>query len=101
MWLGTDLYSGNFGKEYTYKDFKSIIDYCADIGLEKIDTAECYGINPPVEEMLGTALAGKRDKFIIALLHCPLRIKIIIGPFLHINRLLKIPNQRNKFRKAI
>ena len=66
MWLGTDLYSGNFGKEYTYRDFKSIIDYCADIGLEKIDTAECYGINPPIEEMLGRALAGKRDKFIIA-----------------------------------
>ena len=66
MWLGTDLYSGSFGKEYAYRDFKPIIDYCADIGMDKIDTAECYGVDPPVEEMLGRALVGKRDKFIIA-----------------------------------
>ena len=66
MWLGTELYSGSFGKRYTYTDLKTIVDYCADVGLNKIDTAECYGNEPPVEEMLGAALFGKREKFIIA-----------------------------------
>ena len=66
MWLGTELYTGSFGKSYTQKEFKTIIDYCDDIGLDKIDTAECYGINPPVEKMLGNALSKKRDKFFIA-----------------------------------
>ena len=66
MWLGTELYSGRFGQKYTSSDFKGVIDYCANIGVDKIDTAECYGIDPSVEKMLGDALLGKRNKFIIA-----------------------------------
>ena len=64
--LGTELYSGSFGQKYTSSDFKTVIDFCADIGLDKIDTAECYGIDPSAEKMLGDALLGKRNKFIIA-----------------------------------
>lgn len=66
MWLGTELYTGSFGQKFTSSDLKGIIDYCADIGLDKIDTAECYGIEQSVEEMIGDALSGKRKNFIIA-----------------------------------
>jgi myo-inositol catabolism protein IolS len=66
MWLGTELYSGSFGNKYTQNELHTIMDYCIDIGLDKIDTAECYGFDIPVEKMLGEALFNKRDKFYIA-----------------------------------
>ena len=66
MWLGTELYSGSFGQQYSYKDIKAIIDYCDDIDLDRIDTAECYGIDSSGEKLLGRALLGKREKFVIA-----------------------------------
>ena len=66
MWLGTELYSGSFGKKYTQNELHNILDYCIDIGLDKIDTAECYGVDIPVEKMLGEALFNKRDKFFVA-----------------------------------
>ena len=66
MWLGTELYSGSFGIKYTQNELHTIIDYCIDIGLDKIDTAECYGVDIPLEKLLGEALLNKRDKFFIA-----------------------------------
>ena len=66
MWLGTELYSGSFGQQYSYKDIKTIIDYCDDINLDRIDTAECYGADSSVEKLLGRALSGKRERFSIA-----------------------------------
>ena len=61
MWLGTELFNGSFGNKYTSNDVQTHIDYCVDLGLDKIDTAECYG----VEKMLGDALIGKRNKFFV------------------------------------
>ncbi len=66
MWLGTELYSGSFGQQYSYMEIKAIIDYCDDIDLDRIDTAECYGTDSSVEKMLGRALSGKRERFRIA-----------------------------------
>ena len=78
-------------KTVSGEDKTLLIDYCDDIGLDKIDTAECYGTNPPVEKMLGNALSKKRDKFFIAtcfllgntkLIKVPRKIAIFIVNFL-------------------
>jgi aryl-alcohol dehydrogenase-like predicted oxidoreductase len=62
MWLGTELFNGSFGKKFTQKSVSTIISYASEIGLNKIDTAECYG----VEELLGNAINNKRKDFKIA-----------------------------------
>ena len=64
MWLGTELYSGSFGIKYTQNELHTIIDYCIDIGLDKIDTAECYGDHLS-ESFVGNAIK-KREDWIIA-----------------------------------
>jgi len=62
MWLGTELYNGCFGKYFAQNKVNEIIGYAADIGIDRIDTAECYG----VEENIGIAIKNKRSKFKIA-----------------------------------
>ena len=66
MWLGTELYTGSYGVDYRYKDFERIINHSIDIGIDKVDTAECYGEDTQIEIFLGKALFGKRDKVEIA-----------------------------------
>jgi myo-inositol catabolism protein IolS len=62
MWLGTELYNGSFGKKYTQRMINNIISYALEIGIDKIDTAECYG----VEKNIGIAIKNKRSRFKIA-----------------------------------
>jgi len=62
MWLGTELYSGSYGIKYNQSDINNIISLCIELGIDKIDTAECYG----TESLLGEAIIKKRDKFTIA-----------------------------------
>ena len=62
MWLGTELYSGSFGKEYSFKEFNEQISYALDLGVNKIDTAECYGYKNSIEELLGESLNKRRSK---------------------------------------
>lgn len=62
MWLGTELFNGSFGKKFTQKTVDDIVSYASEIGLNKIDTAECYG----VEEIIGNAIRDIRQEFKIA-----------------------------------
>lgn len=62
MWLGTELYSGSFGLNYTQTDINNLISLSVDVGLNKIDTAECYG----TESIIGNAIENLRHKFILA-----------------------------------
>jgi len=62
MWLGTELYNGCFGKNYSQKEVNDIVSFALDIGVDRIDTAECYG----VEKTLGIALNNKRTSFKIS-----------------------------------
>jgi myo-inositol catabolism protein IolS len=62
MWMGTELYNGSFGNSYSQKDLESILSYAEEIGVDKIDTAECYNM----EEMIGKSLLGKKNRFKIA-----------------------------------
>ena len=60
--LGTN----QFGRVVDEPGAKAIIDRAQEIGLNFIDSAESYGPNGKSEELLGKALAGRRDEFVLA-----------------------------------
>ena len=66
MWVGTELFSGSFGENYNQDDVNDIVSCCLELGINKFDTAECYGNAPPVESLLGNAIAGRRQRLTIA-----------------------------------
>ena len=51
MWIGTELYNGSFGKFYKQNDIDNILSFADEIGVDKIDTAECYN----VEKIIGNS----------------------------------------------
>jgi aryl-alcohol dehydrogenase-like predicted oxidoreductase len=57
------LGSANFGSSVSKNLALSIIDYAFDFGINKIDTADSYLGS---EEIIGSALKGRRDKFFLA-----------------------------------
>jgi myo-inositol catabolism protein IolS len=64
--LGTEVYSGNWGINYSVKDVAKILDFALEHGVCELDTASSYGDDHFVEKLLGNALAGNRNKFTIA-----------------------------------
>jgi len=51
--LGTEVYSGNWGINYTVNDVEKILDFALKKGVYEIDTASSYGDNHFVEKLLG------------------------------------------------
>jgi len=60
--LGTN----QFGRVVDEAGAKSIIDRAQEIGLNFIDSAESYGPDGKSEMLLGKALSGRRDAFVLA-----------------------------------
>ncbi len=63
--VGTWQYGGEWGKTFTQAEVNGIIGSAADLGMNLIDTAECYGDHVS-EKFIGTAIQGKREKWIVA-----------------------------------
>lgn len=65
--LGTWQFGGEWAKDFSQDEADRIIDRAADLGINLIDTAECYGDHTS-EAFIGNALArrGDRDKWAIA-----------------------------------
>jgi aryl-alcohol dehydrogenase-like predicted oxidoreductase len=63
--IGTWQYGGEWGKDFTVDEVRNILEVAADCGINLIDTAECYGEHLS-ESLIGQAIAGKRDQWIIA-----------------------------------
>jgi len=63
--LGTWQFGGEWGKDFTPGEAAKIIGEAKEQGINVIDTAECYGDHLS-EEMVGEAIAGERDKWILA-----------------------------------
>ncbi|MFI5378167.1 MAG: aldo/keto reductase [Tepidisphaerales bacterium] len=63
--LGTWQFGGEWGKSFTVAEVEAIVHRAADLGINLIDTAECYG-DHLAESLLGPAIAGQRDRWIIA-----------------------------------
>ncbi len=60
--LGTN----QFGRVVDEAGVRAIIDRAQDLGVNFIDTAEMYGADGASETLIGRALAGRRDEFVVA-----------------------------------
>jgi myo-inositol catabolism protein IolS len=63
--VGTWQFGGEWGKDFEQAEVDAILDTAGDLGVNLIDTAECYGAHLS-EEFIGQAIKGQRDKWIIA-----------------------------------
>jgi aryl-alcohol dehydrogenase-like predicted oxidoreductase len=63
--VGTWQFGGEWGKTFQQAEVDAMLNKAADLGVNLIDTAECYGDHLS-EKLIGKAIEGKRDKWIIA-----------------------------------
>jgi myo-inositol catabolism protein IolS len=63
--IGTWQLGGEWGKKFEQAEVDAMIDKGAELGINLIDTAECYGDHLS-EELVGQAIKGRREKWIIA-----------------------------------
>lgn len=56
----------NFGGRVDLERTRAVVDAALDVGVTFFDTAEIYGSGGDSERYLGEALAGRRDKAVIA-----------------------------------
>ncbi|MEH7415724.1 aldo/keto reductase [Neobacillus drentensis] len=64
--IGTWQYGGEWGKDFTQKEVDEILDKAKEMGINLIDTAECYGDHLS-EKFIGNYLKNqKREDWIVA-----------------------------------
>jgi len=63
--IGTWQLGGEWGKKFEQAEVDAMIDKGAELGINLIDTAECYGDHLS-EELVGQAIKSRREKWIIA-----------------------------------
>lgn len=63
--IGTWQFGGEWGRDFTPGEVKAVLDAADDVGINFLDTAECYG-DHLAEQLIGGALDGRRRRWIIA-----------------------------------
>jgi len=63
--LGTWQFGGEWGIDYEQRDVDAIVDKTREVGINLIDTAECYGDHLS-ESLVGRAIARDRDNWVVA-----------------------------------
>jgi myo-inositol catabolism protein IolS len=63
--IGTWQLGGEWGKMFEQAEVNTMLARAAELGVNLIDTAECYG-NHLSEKLIGQAIKGNRDKWIVA-----------------------------------
>ena len=63
--IGTWQLGGEWGKKFEQAEADAMIEKGAELGINLIDTAECYGDHLS-EKLVGRAVKGSREKWIIA-----------------------------------
>ena len=63
--VGTWQFGGEWGKNFEAEEVARMLSRAAELGINLIDTAECYGDHLS-ESLIGQAIAGSRDKWIVA-----------------------------------
>jgi len=63
--IGTWQFGGEWGRDFNQEEVTAILGRGRELGINLIDTAECYGDHLS-EKFIGQALAGKRHDWIIA-----------------------------------
>ncbi len=65
--VGTWQFGGDWGKQYTQKDADAILERARELGINLIDTAECYGPDHLSESLIGDYLSrGRREDWVVA-----------------------------------
>jgi aryl-alcohol dehydrogenase-like predicted oxidoreductase len=62
--IGTDQFSGGWNKHFTNTEVTKILNHGKKLGINFIDTAECYG-NHASELLIGESIKNSRDHWII------------------------------------
>ena len=63
--MGTWQLGGEWGKEFEQREVDQMFDAAREVGINLIDTAECYGDHLS-EKLIGNAIAQDRDKWVVA-----------------------------------
>lgn len=63
--IGTWQLGGEWAKAFEQAEVDAMLGKAADLGVNLIDTAECYGDHLS-ERLIGQAIHGQRDKWIVA-----------------------------------
>ncbi len=63
--VGAWQFGGEWGKEFSQDEATQILTRAQELGINLIDTAECYGDHTS-ERLIGAAVKNQRDKWIIA-----------------------------------
>ena len=63
--IGTWQFGGEWGKMFEQAEVDAMLERAAELGVNLIDTAGCYGDHLS-EKLIGQALKGQREKWIIA-----------------------------------
>lgn len=65
--VGTWQFGGDWGKDFTQKEVDEILGRAKELGINLIDTAECYGPHHMSEKFIGDFLArDRREDWVIA-----------------------------------
>jgi aryl-alcohol dehydrogenase-like predicted oxidoreductase len=63
--VGTWQLGGEWGKEFAQEEVDAMLARAGELGINLIDTAECYG-DHLAEKLIGRAIKGRRRQWIIA-----------------------------------
>ena len=63
--VGTYQFGGEWGKSFNNNEVQAILDRAQDLGINFLDTAECYG-DHLAEKLIGRAIQNSRSKWVIA-----------------------------------
>jgi aryl-alcohol dehydrogenase-like predicted oxidoreductase len=63
--VGTWQFGGEWGREYNPQEADAILGRAKDLGINLIDTAECYGDHLS-ESLIGQSISGSREDWILA-----------------------------------
>ena len=63
--VGTWQFGGEWGRSYTQAEAERILGRARELGINLIDTAECYGDHVS-ESLIGQAIEKERDSWIVA-----------------------------------
>jgi len=63
--LGTHQFSGEWARQYTAAEVTAMLARARELGINLLDTAECYG-NHAVEALIGEAIQKNRGDWLIA-----------------------------------
>ncbi len=63
--IGTWQFGGEWGHDYEVAEVRDILDRARGLGINLLDTAECYGDHLS-ERLIGEAIEGRRDEWFVA-----------------------------------